>query len=229
MPSPLIKTINLERKFKMDGVCVVALTNINLEISRGEFVSITGPSGSGKSTLMHILGCLDRPTSGQLFLEGKEISKLNGNQLAQIRNQNVGFVFQTFNLLARTSALSNVEMPLIYAGVSSGKRRQLAREKLTQLGLADRLDHKPSQLSGGQQQRVAIARALINNPTVILADEPTGNLDSKSGREIMDILHSLHQQKHTIILVTHDLDLAKEAHRQIILKDGEILKDLKRI
>jgi len=225
MPEFLIKAVNLEKIFKMDGVSVQALKNINFEIKTGEFLAITGPSGSGKSTLMHILGCLDRPTAGNLLLEGKEISQLRQNELANIRNQKIGFIFQQFNLLARTSALANVEMPLIYAGVPARKRHQIAQDKLEKLGLSDRLNHQPSQLSGGQQQRVAIARALVNNPAIILADEPTGNLDSKSGRDIMNILHELHKQKHTVILVTHDLNLAKEAHRQIILKDGEIVSD----
>lgn len=209
----------------MDGISVIALKNINVDIKNGEFVSITGPSGSGKSTLMHILGCLDRPTSGQIFLEDKEISTLSANQLAKIRNEKIGFIFQAFNLLNRTSALENVELPLIYAGVSGGKRKQMAKERLIQVGLEDRMDHKPNQLSGGQQQRVAIARALVNNPKIIMADEPTGNLDSKSGKEIMKMMHDLHTQGHTIILVTHDLNLAKEAHRQIILRDGEIVSD----
>jgi putative ABC transport system ATP-binding protein len=228
MKQPLVKTVDLERKFQMDGVCITALEKINLNIYEGEFVSITGPSGSGKSTLMHILGCLDKPTAGQLFLEGQEVSKLNPNQLAQIRNQKIGFIFQAFNLLPRTSALENVEMPLIYAGVTASRRYQVARQKLIQLGLEDRLEHHPNQLSGGQQQRVAIARALVNNPKIILADEPTGNLDSKSGQEIIKILHDLHRQKHTIILVTHDLDLAREAGREIKLIDGRIVSETKR-
>lgn len=225
MPTPLIRTVDLDKTFKMDGVSVEALKKINFQVSLGEFVAITGPSGSGKSTLMHILGCLDTPTAGKIYLEGKEISQLNQNQLAEIRNKKIGFIFQTFNLLPRTTALSNVEMPLVYAGVSAAERQKIAKEKLIHVGLADRLYHRPNQLSGGQQQRVAIARALVNNPAIILADEPTGNLDSKSGVEIMKILHDLHHQKHTIFMVTHDLDLAKEAPRQIILKDGEIIAD----
>jgi len=228
MSTTVIKIVNLEKKFQMDGVCVEALKNINLEIKNGEFVSITGPSGSGKSTLMHILGCLDRPTTGQVFLGGEEISKLSANQLAKIRNEKIGFIFQAFNLLARTTAIENVELPLIYAGIPASKRKQMAKERLTQVGLEERLDHKPNQLSGGQQQRVAIARALVNNPKIIMADEPTGNLDSKSGQEIIKMLHDLHVQNHTIILVTHDLNLAKEARRQIILRDGEIISDNKK-
>jgi len=228
MTTAVIKIVDLVKKFQMDGICVDALKNINLEIKNGEFVSITGPSGSGKSTLMHILGCLDQPTTGQVFLGGEEISKLSANQLAKIRNEKIGFIFQAFNLLARTSAIDNVELPLIYAGIPAGKRWQMAKERLIQVGLEDRLNHKPNQLSGGQQQRVAIARALVNNPQIIMADEPTGNLDSKSGLEIIKMLHDLHVQKHTIILVTHDLNLAKEAHRQIILRDGEIISDNKK-
>lgn len=225
MPKPLIRVVNVKRDFQMDGVCVHALKNINLEIQNGEYLAITGTSGSGKSTLMHILGLLDKPTEGKIYLQSKEISRLNSNQLAEIRNKTIGFVFQTFNLLARTTALENVEMPMIYAGVPGGKRKAIAAKRLTQLGLGNRLKHQPNQLSGGQQQRVAIARALVNNPQIILADEPTGNLDSKSGRDIMKVLANLHRQKHTIILVTHDMYLAKEARRQIILKDGEIIKD----
>ncbi len=225
MPIPLIKTTNVRKTFHLDGVSVCALKNINLEIKKGEFVAITGPSGSGKSTLMHILGCLDKPTKGKVYLENEELSKLNPNELAEIRNKKIGFVFQTFNLLARTTALSNVEMPLIYAGVSAVKRKRLAKEKLTQLGLQERLGHHPNQLSGGQQQRVAIARALINKPSIILADEPTGNLDSKSGKEIMKILSQLHKEGQTIILVTHEQFLAEKAKRKIVLKDGEIVSD----
>lgn len=225
MRKTVLRLSNIYKIFKMDGVSVIALKKINLEIKEGEFISITGPSGSGKSTLMHILGCLDKPTEGKIFLESKEISKYNNNQLAQIRNQTIGFIFQTFNLLPRTSALANVEIPLIYAGFSANKRFQIAKDKLSQLGLEDRLYHHPNQLSGGQQQRVAIARALVNNPKIILADEPTGNLDSKSGKEILKILHDLHHKKHTVILVTHDLELAKEAERQIKLIDGEIVSD----
>ncbi len=222
---PLVELVKVSKKFKMDGVCVTALNHISLTIKRGEFVAITGASGSGKSTLMHLLGCLDRPTSGKIYLNGQEVSQLSQNQLAKIRNQEIGFIFQAFNLLPRTSALKNVEMPLIYANVPSKRRQQIAKEKLAMVGLLDRLYHQPNQLSGGQQQRVAIARALVNNPNMILADEPTGNLDSKAGREIMKLLHQLHQHKHTIILVTHDLNLAKVAKRQIQLKDGEIVKD----
>lgn len=228
MSKPVIKIVQVCKKFQLDGICVEALKNINLEIQAGQFISVTGPSGSGKSTLMHLLGCLDRPTSGQIFLDGEETSRLSDNQLALVRNQKIGFIFQAFNLLSRTSALENVELPLIYAQVPAAKRQQMAREKLEQLGLGERLNHKPNQLSGGQQQRVAIARALVNNPKIIMADEPTGNLDSKSGKEIIKILHDLHNQGHTIILVTHDLTLAQQAHRQIILQDGIIIKDLKR-
>jgi len=221
----LIKLVDICKTFKMDGISIKAVCHVNLEIKKGEFVSIIGPSGSGKSTLMHILGCLDRPTSGKQYFNNEDISSLNQEKLAAIRNKKIGFIFQNFNLLARTTAIANAQMPLIYSDIPAPKRNKLAKEKLAMLGLADRIYHFPNQLSGGQQQRVAIARALINNPDLILADEPTGNLDSKSGREIMEIFHQLHRQGHTIILVTHDLNLAKEAKRQVILKDGKIIKD----
>ena len=188
-------------------------------------MSIIGPSGSGKSTLMHIIGCLDRPTTGSIYLNNQDAAQLSDDKLAQIRNKEVGFIFQSFNLLNRTSALENVALPLIYAGISEKERLNLARKELEAVGLGDRLGHRPNQLSGGQQQRVAIARALINNPSIILADEPTGNLDTKSGKEIIDILKKLHHEGHTVILVTHDPDIAKLAERIIRMKDGEIIND----
>jgi len=223
--TPVIAIKNVFKSFQMDGVCITALKNINLNINKGEYVAITGTSGSGKSTLMNLIGCLDKPTKGDVYIDGKKASDLSSNQLAEIRNKKIGFVFQSFNLLARTSALDNVQMPLIYAGIPGRERKRMATNLLGKVGLSKRLDHQPNQLSGGQQQRVAIARALVNNPQIIMADEPTGNLDSKSGRDIMKILADLYKQKRTIVLVTHDIHLAKEAQRQIILKDGEIIKD----
>ncbi|HQA60519.1 MAG: ABC transporter ATP-binding protein [Tepidanaerobacter sp.] len=199
---------------------VVALKDVNLHIKKGEFVAIMGPSGSGKSTLMNILGCLDKPTSGEYYLEGKAISQLDSRQLAHIRNKKIGFVFQNFNLLPRMNALRNVEIPMIYAGVSSGDRRARAMEALKSVGLEDRWHHKPNELSGGQRQRVAIARALVNSPRIILADEPTGNLDSKSGAEIMEIFTELHRNGATIVLVTHENEIAKYAQRIVFFRDG---------
>lgn len=207
-----------------DEVIVDALKDVNVEIKKGEFVAIVGPSGSGKSTLMHIIGILDKPTEGQVVLEGKDIAKLTEDELAVLRNKHIGFVFQSFNLLAKTTSVDNVELPLVYSGVKKSERDKRAVEALTKVGLGERLYHTPAQLSGGQQQRVAIARALIGNPSLILADEPTGNLDSKSGREIMDLLKSLNKNGNTIVLVTHDMDIAKNAKRQIIIKDGQIVK-----
>lgn len=200
-----------------------ALDGVSLKIHQGEFVSITGPSGSGKSTLMHIVGLLDTPTSGQVLLEGKDISNLKETELARLRNVTLGFVFQQFNLLAKTSSLENVMLPLLYSDVPRSFRDDLALQMLTKVGLQDKLRNTPAQLSGGQQQRVAIARALVNDPKIILADEPTGNLDSKSGKEVISLFHHLHQDEHrTIVLVTHDMELAKQAERIIIIKDGKI-------
>lgn len=201
-----------------------ALSRVCLEIKEGEFVSITGPSGSGKSTLMHIVGLLDNPTSGEVLLEGRNISKFNETQLAQIRNVTLGFVFQQFNLLPKTSSLENVSLPLLYSDVPQERHQELALKMLKKVGLGDKLNNTPAQLSGGQQQRVAIARALVNNPKIILADEPTGNLDSKSGAEVMRFFHKLNREEgRTIVFVTHDMDLAKQANRTIIIKDGKIL------
>lgn len=209
--------------YKMDGISVKALNGVSLTINEGEFVSITGPSGSGKSTLMHIIGCLDIPTSGNVMLDKHEVSKLTEKELAKIRNKKIGFVFQTFNLLARTSALDNVSLPLIYNGTAEENVPEKAKEALEKVGLGDRLEHHPNQLSGGQQQRVAIARALITDPAIILADEPTGNLDSKSGIEVMEIFKKLHKNGKTIVLVTHDQNIASQAQRTISIKDGQII------
>lgn len=218
----VLKLENVSKIYKMDGVSVKALDNISLDIKEGEFVSIIGPSGSGKSTLMHIIGCLDTPTSGKVILEGREVSKMTERELAKIRNKKIGFVFQQFNLLPRTSAIENVCLPLIYNGTTEKEIIRKAKEALEKVGLGERMNHHPNQLSGGQQQRVAIARALVTNPTIILADEPTGNLDSKSGAEVMDIFQKLHQQGRTIVLVTHDPKVASYAKRTITLKDGKI-------
>jgi len=204
---------------------VHALRSVSLEIGRGEYVAIMGPSGSGKSTLMNLVGCLDTPTEGSYELNGAYVSNMNDNHLAEIRNREIGFVFQTFNLLARANALRNVELPLIYAGVAAHERRQIALEALRQVGLADRIHHKPNELSGGQRQRVAVARALVNNPAILLADEPTGNLDSKTGNEIMALFEELSRKGNTIILVTHEEDIARHARRIIRLHDGLIASD----
>ncbi len=201
-------------------ISIEVLKGIDLEVQQGDFVAIMGPSGSGKSTLLHILGCLDRPTTGQYLLEGVDVSTKTDNELADVRNKNIGFVFQSFNLLPRFSAWKNVELPLLYSGVDAKSRRQRAMEILQKIGLAERADHNPSELSGGEQQRAAIARALINNPKILLADEPTGNLDSRSGREIMDIFDRLNREGVTIILVTHEKDIAEHAKRIITIKDG---------
>jgi len=218
----LLKLSNIEKVYRMDGISIKALDGISLMIREGEFVAITGASGSGKSTLMHIIGCLDTPTNGEVFLEGQKVSDLTERQLAIVRNKKIGFVFQQFNLLARTSALENVALPLIYSSLSESEIEEKAKEALNMVGLSNRLDHQPNQLSGGQQQKVAIARALVTSPSLILADEPTGNLDSKSGQEILKIFQQLNNQRNTIILVTHNQQVAANAQRIIKIKDGKI-------
>jgi len=222
IPDLVIQTEGLTKTYIMGAVEVHALCGVSFTIQRGEVIAIMGPSGSGKSTLMNILGCLDRPTQGEYYLDGEKVSDLNDDQLAVIRNRKVGFVFQSFNLLSRATALANVELPLRYAGVTTN-RRERARAALEAVGLADRLYHKPTELSGGQQQRVAIARALVNNPSIIMADEPTGNLDSKVGKEIMNILLSLNRERGTtLIIVTHDPMIAEQTQRVIRLRDGTL-------
>ncbi len=221
----VIVTRNLHREYQMGGETVRALNGVDISIRRNEFAAIMGPSGSGKSTLMNLIGCLDTPSSGEYWLNGHRVSELDDDQLARIRNKEIGFVFQTFNLLPRASALANVELPMVYAGVSGKERRERAAEALTNVGLGSRMDHRPNELSGGQRQRVAVARALVNRPSIILADEPTGNLDSATSVEIMNLFESLHQQGQTIILVTHEPDIAEHAKRQIVLRDGKIARD----
>jgi putative ABC transport system ATP-binding protein len=218
----LISIKNIIKEYKMGKITVPALRGIDLKIMKGEFVAIIGPSGSGKSTLMHILGCLDTPTSGEYLLDNSNISTRKKNKLAEIRNKQIGFVFQTFNLLPHLNIQKNVELPLMYSGYSTRKRAKIAKAVLAQVGLADRLRHKPSELSGGQRQRVAIARAIVNNPSLILADEPTGNLDTSSGTDIISIFSDLHKQGHTVIMVTHDPKVAQQANRTIRLIDGKI-------
>ena len=221
----MLEIKKITKVYKMGEVLVNALRGVSFHIDKGQFVAIMGPSGSGKSTLMHIIGCLDHPTEGSFIMDGEDISKVNDNKLAEIRNKKIGFVFQQFNLLARTTILYNVEVPLIYAGVNSKKRKKLAEQALENVGLSNRLKHRPNEISGGEIQRAAIARALVNNPLIILADEPTGNLDSKNGEEIMKIFNKLNQEGHTIIMVTHELEVAKYAQRIIHLHDGLIEKD----
>jgi len=221
----MIVTRNLQRDYDMGGEVVHALRGVDVIIRKNEFVAIMGPSGSGKSTLMNLIGCLDSPTGGEYWLNGHRVSELGDNELARIRNKEIGFVFQTFNLLPRASALQNVELPLVYAGLSGRERRTRATDALTRVGLGDRMLHRPNELSGGQRQRVAIARALVNRPSILLADEPTGNLDSATSEEIMGLFEALFREGQTIVLVTHEHDIAEHARRQVHLKDGRVERD----
>jgi putative ABC transport system ATP-binding protein len=224
--TPVIQIQGLHKEYNMGKVKVPALKGVDLEVPAGQFVAIMGPSGSGKSTLMNILGCLDRPTTGTYLLDGADVSRKNDDELADIRNRFIGFIFQTFNLLSRTSAIANVELPLIYRGMPAAERRKRAVTALGSVGLGGRMTHKPNELSGGEQQRVAIARAIAGDPKVILADEPTGNLDTRSGEEVMSIFQDLHDKGITLILVTHDSDIARHAERVISVRDGKIISDL---
>ncbi len=225
-PGPLVIDIeNITKQYVMGEEIIHALRGVTLQIRRNEYLAIMGPSGSGKSTLMNMLGCLDTPSSGRYEFNGKSVSEMDGDELAEIRNREIGFVFQTFNLLPRSTSLRNVELPLIYAGINPEDRAERAAQALTDVGLGDRLSHKPNELSGGQRQRVAIARALVNNPSIILADEPTGNLDSKTGEEIMTLFENLYQRGNTVIVVTHEPDIARHARRTIHLRDGVIESD----
>ena len=223
----LIRLEQITRHYPMGAETVHALRGVSVVVARGEYVAIMGPSGSGKSTLMNLIGCLDTPNSGKYELNGASVSEMDDNQLAEIRNREIGFVFQTFNLLARATALRNVELPLIYAGLPAEERRQMAAEALAQVGLAERAHHRPNELSGGERQRVAIARALVTKPSLILADEPTGNLDSKTGEEIMALFDALHAKGNTIIVVTHEEDIARHARRILRIRDGQIASDEK--
>ena len=224
----LIETVDLWKTYVMGSEEIHALRGVSLQIERGEYVAIMGPSGSGKSTLMNLIGCLDTPSKGSYLLNGKQVSQMNDNELARIRNEEIGFVFQTFNLLPRATALHNVELPLVYAGVAAKDRQERARAALDKVELTSRMSHRPNELSGGQRQRVAIARALVNNPSILLADEPTGNLDSKTGLEIMGVFERLHQTGNTIVLVTHEPDVAAFAHRTIHIRDGQVEQDVSR-
>ena len=225
LPDVVILTPKLTREYDFGGEVVRALRGVDIQIRKNEFVAIMGPSGSGKSTLMNLIGCLDTPTSGEYWLDAQKVSDLSDDDLAHIRNKEIGFVFQTFNLLPRANALHNVELPLIYAGLGAKERRERAAKALEHVGLADRMEHRPNELSGGQRQRVAIARALVNEPSILLADEPTGNLDSATGEDIMRLFKALHDSGQTIIVVTHEPDIAAHANRQILLRDGLIERD----
>ena len=222
---PLIRLHQISRRYQMGAETIHALRDVSLEIERGEYVAIMGPSGSGKSTLMNLIGCLDTPTGGEYELNGLQVSQMDDNQLAEIRNKEIGFIFQTYNLLPRSDALRNVELPLIYSGMPAEERRQVALETLRNVGLADRIHHRPNELSGGQRQRVAVARALVNRPSILLADEPTGNLDTRTGMEIMALFGQLSRQGNTIIVVTHEEDVAKHARRILRIRDGQIASD----
>ena len=222
---PIIELSHIKKEYKIGTVEIHALSGVSLNIYKNEYVALMGPSGSGKSTLMNMLGCLDSPTSGEYILNNLAVAKMTDNELAEVRNKQIGFVFQTFNLLPRSSTLENVMLPLIYAGIEKSKRIEMAKNVLEQVGLGNRMTHKPNELSGGQRQRVAIARALVNNPAIILADEPTGNLDSKTSVEIMGLLEDIHKKGNTIILVTHEEDIAMHAHRIVRLKDGIVESD----
>jgi putative ABC transport system ATP-binding protein len=223
----LIETVDLWKTYQMGSEQIHALRGVSIQIERGEYVAIMGPSGSGKSTLMNLIGCLDTPSKGSYLLNGKQVSQMNDDELARIRNEEIGFVFQTFNLLPRATALHNVELPLIYAGVTGKERAEKAGMALQRVDLSDRKTHRPNELSGGQRQRVAIARALVNNPSILLADEPTGNLDSKTGDEIMGLFSRLHEAGNTIIVVTHEADIAAKAHRVVYIRDGQVEKDIR--
>ena len=225
MQSDIIRIEGLERRYDMGGEIIHALRGVSLTISRNEYVAIMGPSGSGKSTMMNVLGCLDTPDAGSYWLNGQEVSQLTDDALARVRNKEIGFVFQTFNLLPRASALHNVELPLVYAGVSGANRSERARQALERVGLGDRMHHRPNELSGGQRQRVAIARALVNQPSILLADEPTGNLDSSTSEEIMAVFAELHRLGQTVIMVTHEPDIAEHAERVVTLRDGRVESD----
>ena len=227
-PMALIETVELWKSYVMGSEEIHALRGVSLQIERGEYVAIMGPSGSGKSTLMNLIGCLDTPSKGSYLLNGKQVSQMNDNELARIRNEEIGFVFQTFNLLPRATALRNVELPLVYAGMAPKDRERRAREALDKVELTSRVSHRPNELSGGQRQRVAIARALVNNPSILLADEPTGNLDSKTGLEIMGLFERLHKAGNTIVLVTHEADVAAYAYRAIHIRDGQVENDVRR-
>ena len=225
MANEVIKITGIGKMFQIGAVTVHALRSVDLIVEKGEYVALMGPSGSGKSTLMNIIGCLDTPSKGSYFLNGHDVSHLSDNELAEIRNKEIGFIFQTFNLLGRNSALENVALPLVYAGVGKRERTDKAKQALGNVGLSDRMDHKPNELSGGQRQRVAIARALVNNPAIILADEPTGNLDSKTSYEIMDLIEEIHTKGNTVVIVTHEEDIARRAKRIVRLRDGVIESD----